>query len=190
MSRESTTVSSTTVESADRAEWREWLRENGDTADEVWLVIRHARSDVPSVRHGEAVEEALCFGWIDGLARGHDATSMRQRFTPRNPRSAWSRVNRERVERLTAQGLMTPRGQAAVDLAKRTGTWSVLAEAQDGIVPDDLRARLAADPRAEARFAALSRSARRAALEWIARAKRPEPRERRIARTVASAAEG
>jgi uncharacterized protein YdeI (YjbR/CyaY-like superfamily) len=180
----------TTIEVADRAEWREWLRHNGDSADEVWLVIRHARSDVPSVRHGEAVEEALCFGWIDGLARKHDATSMRQRFTPRNPRSAWSRVNRERVARVTAQGLMTPRGQAAVDLAKRTGTWTVLAEAQEGIVPDDLRERLAADPHAAARFAALPRSARRAALEWIARAKRPETRERRIARTVASAAGG
>lgn len=172
------------IEAADRAEWREWLRDNGDTADEVWLVIRHARCDPPSVRHEEAVEEALCFGWIDGLARKHDATSMRQRFTPRNPRSAWSRVNRDRVDRLTGHGLMTPRGQAAVDLAKRTGTWTMLAEAQDGIVPDDLRARLAADPRAAARFAALPRSARRAALEWIARAKRPETRERRIARTA------
>jgi uncharacterized protein YdeI (YjbR/CyaY-like superfamily) len=172
------------IEAADRAEWREWLRENGDTAGEVWLVIRHARSGTASVRHGEAVEEALCFGWIDGLARKHDATSMRQRFTPRNPRSAWSRVNRDRVERLTALGLMTQRGQAAVDLAKRTGTWTLLAEAQEGVVPDDLRARLALDPQAAARFAALPRSARRAALEWIARAKRPETRQRRIDRTA------
>ena len=178
-----------TIEAADRAGWREWLREHSGTADEVWLVIRNAGSDTPSVRHGDAVEEALCFGWIDSMARKHDATSMRQRFSPRNPRGAWSKVNRELVERLTAQGLMTPRGQAAVDLAKRTGTWSLLAEAQEGIVPDDLRARLAEEPAAAAQFAALSHSARRAALEWIARAKRPETRQRRVDRTVELAAD-
>jgi uncharacterized protein YdeI (YjbR/CyaY-like superfamily) len=179
-----------TIETTDRAGWRDWLRENSEDADEVWLVIRHSGSGTPGVRHGEAVEEALCFGWIDSLARKRDATSMRQRFTPRNPRGAWSKVNRELVERLTAQGLMTPRGQAAIDLAKRTGMWDLLAEAQEGIVPDDLRARLAAHPGASARFDALSRSARRASLEWIARAKRPETRERRIARTVESIAGG
>jgi uncharacterized protein YdeI (YjbR/CyaY-like superfamily) len=181
-------IAMSTIEAVDRSEWRAWLRENCDTADEVWLVIRHAGSDTPSVRHGEAIEEALCFGWIDSLARKHDATSWRQRFTPRNPRGAWSKVNRELVEGLTAEGLMTPRGQAAVDLAKRTGTWSLLAEAQEGIVPDDLHAQLAGDPAVAAHFEALPRSARRAALEWIARAKRPETRQRRIARTVESAA--
>ena len=101
-----------------------WLRDNGDTADEMWLVIHHGDSATPSVRHHEAIEQALCFGWIDSLARKRDAESWCQRFTPRNPRSAWSKVNRELVDRLTAQGLMTPHGQAAVDLAKRTGTWS------------------------------------------------------------------
>jgi uncharacterized protein YdeI (YjbR/CyaY-like superfamily) len=177
-----------TFQAADRAQWRAWLRDNCQTADEVWLVIQHASSATPSVRHDEAIEEALCFGWIDSLARKRDAESRYQRFTPRNPRSAWSKVNRELVERLTAQGLMTPHGQAAVDLAKRTGTWSMLADAQDGVVPDDLRERLAADEAAARHFDAFSRSTKRAILEWIARAKRPETRQRRIARTVESAA--
>ncbi|WP_312858982.1 YdeI/OmpD-associated family protein [Pseudonocardia xinjiangensis] len=177
-----------TFRAEDRAEWRAWLQDNCATADEVWLVIQHAGSGTPGVRHRDAIEEALCFGWIDSLARKLDATSWAQRFTPRNPRGAWSNVNRELVERLTVQGLMTPHGQAAVDLAKRTGTWSVLADAQSGVVPDDLRDHLAADEAAARHFEAFPRSARRAILEWIARAKRPETRQRRVARTVECAA--
>jgi len=97
-------------------------------------VIQHVRSATPGIRHVDAIEEALCFGWIDSLARKRDATSWCLRFTPRNPRAAWSNVNRDRVERLTAQGLITPHGQAAVELAKQTGTWAMLADAQNGIV--------------------------------------------------------
>lgn len=177
-----------TVHAADRARWRAWLQDNCASAQEVWLVLQHVDSPTPSVRHRDAIEEALCFGWIDSLARRRDPDSWCLRFTPRNPRAAWSTVNRERVDRLTAQGLMTPRGQAAVELAQRTGTWSVLADAQRGVVPDDLRERLAADPTAARQFDALSGSARRMILEWIARAKRPQTRQRRITRTVDCAA--
>jgi uncharacterized protein YdeI (YjbR/CyaY-like superfamily) len=175
------------VEPATREQWREWLDAHAASAAEVWLVIPHARSGRPGISHREAIEEALCFGWIDSLARRHDDSSWRQRFSPRRPAAAWSNVNRELVEQLTAEGRMTPAGQAAVDLAKRTGTWSVLADAQNGVVPDDLRAALDADPAAAAGFAALSPSARRAALESIARAVRPQTRRRRIAATVAQA---
>ncbi len=189
MSAVTTATGMRTFQAADRAEWRAWLRDNCETADEVLLVIQHVGGATPSVRHSEAVEVALCFGWIDSLARKHDAGSWRQRFTPRNPRGAWSKVNRELVERLTGQGLMTPHGQAAVDLAKRTGTWSMLAEAQNGVIPDDLREQLAADEATAGHFDAFSPSARRASLEWIARVKRPETRQRRIARTVECAAQ-
>ncbi|EMD24060.1 YdeI/OmpD-associated family protein [Amycolatopsis azurea] len=105
------------------AEWRAWLAEHAGSAKEVWLVIRHKNSGIPSVRIHEAMEQALCFGWIDGLHRKNDATSSRLRFTPRRPRSSWSRLNRERALRLTAEGLMTERGQAAIDLAKEEGRW-------------------------------------------------------------------
>ena len=178
------------VEAADRTLWRAWLEANCATADEVWLVIRHKNSPTASISHREAIEEALCFGWIDSHTRTHDADSWCQRFSPRNPRSAWSKINRELVEQLTAQGRMTPHGQAAVDLAKSTGTWGMLADAQNGVVPADLQERLAADPAAAANFAGFSWSARRAVLEWIARAKRPETRQRRIDRTVECAARG
>ncbi|MQA82786.1 MAG: hypothetical protein GEV10_30760 [Streptosporangiales bacterium] len=183
-----TTTITRTFQAADRAQWRAWLRDNGETADEIWLILQHAGSSTPNVRHDEAIEEALCFGWIDSLARKRDAESWCLRFTPRNPRGAWSNVNRALVERLTAQGLMTPRGQAAVDLAKRTGTWTLLADAQNGVVPDDLREMLAADETAAGHFHAFPPSTRRAILEWISRAKRPETRRRRLERTVETAA--
>jgi uncharacterized protein YdeI (YjbR/CyaY-like superfamily) len=176
------------VEVATREQWREWLQAHAATAAEAWLVIPHARSGRAGIGHREALEEALCFGWIDSLARRHDDSSWRQRFSPRRPGAAWSKVNRELVEQLIAQGRMTPAGQAAVDLARRTGTWSVLADAQDGVVPDDLRAALDAEPGAAEGFAALSPSVRRAALESIARAVRPETRRKRVAAAVAQAA--
>lgn len=176
------------LEPAGREQWRAWLAANAASAAEVWLVIPHARSGRPGISHREAIEEALCFGWIDSLARRHDGSSWRQRFSPRRPTAAWSKINRELVGVLTAQGRMTPAGQAAVDLATRTGTWSALADAQNGVVPDDLRAALDADPAAAAGFAALSPSARRAVLESIARAVRPPTRQRRIAAAVARAA--
>jgi uncharacterized protein YdeI (YjbR/CyaY-like superfamily) len=176
------------VEPATREEWREWLQAHAASAAEIWLVIPHAGSGRPGISHRQAIEEALCFGWIDSMARRHDDSSWRQRFSPRRPTAHWSKINRELVEQLTAQGRMTAAGQAAVDLAKRTGTWSALAEAQDGVVPDDLRSALDADPAAAAGFAAQSPSARRAALESVARAVRPSTRQRRIAAIVARAA--
>jgi uncharacterized protein YdeI (YjbR/CyaY-like superfamily) len=172
----------------DRAGWRAWLDEHAGTAREVWLVIPRAAQG--GIRHGEAVEEALCLGWIDSLTRRHDENSRRQRFSPRNPRSAWSAINREAVERLTAEGRMAPAGLAAVELARRTGTWGLLADAQAGIVPDDLRAALDAVPEAAGHFAAFPASARRAALEAVARAKRPETRRRHVERIVERAARG
>lgn len=176
------------LQAENREQWRAWLHDNCETADEIWLVVHHVNSATRSVGHRDAVEEALCFGWIDSLTRRRDVDSRWQRFTPRKPHSAWSNINRELVDQLTAQGLMTPHGQAAVDLAKRTGAWSMLAAAQNGVVPDDLREQLDADKAAALNFDAFSRSVKRAALEWIARAKRPETRQRRIARTAECAA--
>ena len=167
------------------AQWREWLA--AAAAPSVWLVLRRKGSPEPGVLVHEAMEQALCFGWIDSKALRRDASSTYLCFTPRNPKSTWSKVNRERAARLTTAGLMTPRGQAMVDLARRTGTWDALAEAQDGVVPPDLRR--AFDPAAAAHFAAFPPSSRRLILEWIAKAKRPETRQRRIATTVELARE-
>lgn len=101
-----------TCVAASPAEWRTWLAEHGESEHEIWLVIQHKGSGVPSVRYHEAVEQALCFGWIDSLARKHDARSFRLRFTPRRSGSRWSHVNRARAAALIAQGQMTPQGLA------------------------------------------------------------------------------
>ncbi len=109
------------IEVRSSGEWRSWLAAHGASAAEVWLVIPH--KGVPGVRYEEAVEQALCFGWIDGLHRKHDAGHSRLRFTPRRARSSWSARNRERAGRLISRGLMTPAGQAAIDAAKADGRW-------------------------------------------------------------------
>lgn len=112
------------VTAATTAEWRAWLTEHGRAETEAWLVIPHKKSGIPGVTYAEAVEQALCFGWIDGLQRRHDEHSARLRFSPRRKRSKWSAPNRERVARLVRDGQMTEAGQAAIDRAKADGTWS------------------------------------------------------------------
>jgi uncharacterized protein YdeI (YjbR/CyaY-like superfamily) len=169
-------------------EWRGWLAANGRAERMVWLVV-HREGDGPGVDFRRAVEHALCFGWIDSKTIKRDDRTTYQCFTPRNPRSTWSKVNRERIERLTAAGLMTPAGQELIDLAKRTGTWDLLADAQNLIVPADLHAALAAKPSADQHFRAFPPSARRTILEWITLAKRPETRASRIEQTVTQAAQ-
>ncbi|WP_132148527.1 YdeI/OmpD-associated family protein [Kribbella antiqua] len=166
-------------------EWRAWLAANGRTERSVWLIVH--RDDAGLVL-ASAVEHALCFGWIDSKTVKRDDRTTYQCFTPRNPRSTWSKVNRERVEHLTAAGLMTAAGQELIDHAKRTGTWDLLADAQNLIVPADLRAALAANPPADKHFQTFPPSARRTILEWITLAKRPETRARRIDQTVSQAA--
>lgn len=134
------------------------------------------------------MEEALCFGWVDSTANTYDAVSSVQYFAPRKPQSKWSLTNHERVERLIASGLMMPAGQAVIDLAKRTGTWEVLVSAQKTEVPADLQRAFNKSKTAHKHFSAFPPSSRRPILEWIASAKRPETRSRRIAETVALAA--
>jgi uncharacterized protein YdeI (YjbR/CyaY-like superfamily) len=172
------------------AEWRAWLEQHGRTEREVWLVIHHKDSATPSVRYHEAIEHALCFGWIDSHARKHDADSSLLRFTPRAPRSSWSRVNRERAGRMIEQGLMTDRGHATIEVARSTGTWQVVPDDLTAAVPVDLRASLETNAAARDHFARFPPSSQRLILEWVASAKRPETRQRRIDRTVELAAVG
>jgi uncharacterized protein YdeI (YjbR/CyaY-like superfamily) len=178
------------VDATTPQQWRAWLVEHASTAREAWVVIPHARSGRPGLTQRQALEEALCFGWIDGLSRKHDSQSRKQRFSPRSPRSAWSTINRELVARLIAEGRMTPAGQAMIDVARANGMWTLLADAQAGIVPPDLRSALDDDPAAAAGWEAMSPSARRAHLEALARGKKPETRVRRIATIVAAARGG
>jgi uncharacterized protein YdeI (YjbR/CyaY-like superfamily) len=167
-----------------RKAWRTWLAKNHDKEQAVWLIMYHMSSETKSIYYADAVEEALCFGWIDSTAIKRDAESRYQYFTRRKPKSTWSRVNRERVDRMIAEGLMTPAGQAMIDLAKKSGTWEV----DHDIMPDDLQAALDKNQKAKEYFKAFPPSSRQIILTWIANAKRPETREKRIMETVTLAA--
>jgi uncharacterized protein YdeI (YjbR/CyaY-like superfamily) len=170
------------VRLADVGEWRAWLAANGESERAVWLVVGRGAGDV--VDYLAAVEHALCFGWVDSKTIKRDDSTTYQCFTPRNPRSTWSKVNRERVARLTAEGLMAPAGIAVVERARTTGVWDVLAEAQNLVVPADLQTELDRNDQAGQHFAKFPPSSKRLILEWIALAKRPETRARRIEQTV------
>jgi uncharacterized protein YdeI (YjbR/CyaY-like superfamily) len=176
------------VHPLDRAAWRAWLIANHATSRGAYLVTWRRHTGKPAVSYDDAVEEALCVGWVDATARTLDDDRSLLWFTARRPRSAWSRPNKIRVERLAAQGLMLPAGLAAIEESKRRGTWSLLDDVEDLVVPDDLAAAFDANPPARANWDAFSRSARRGILEWIVQAKRPETRARRIAETATRAA--
>jgi uncharacterized protein YdeI (YjbR/CyaY-like superfamily) len=175
---------------ADRSAWRAWLAAHHGSAGRVWLLIHKKHVDEPSVTYDAAVEEALCWGWIDGLTNRWDERSYAVRFTPRKPGSVWSESNVARVERMFAEGLMTPAGQALVDEAKCRGTWDEAASARLEVTPPDLEAALAAEPAAAARWRAWAPSHRRMYTYWVLDAKRPETRARRVAETVRRAEAG
>jgi uncharacterized protein YdeI (YjbR/CyaY-like superfamily) len=175
----------------DRAAWRAWLEEHHAATREIWLVLLKTHVRRPSVNYEEAVQEALCLGWIDGMLRRMDDESHMVRFTPRKPGSMWSPSNKARVERLIAERRMTPTGLALVEEAKRGGEWDK-AEAREDVtaVPEDLAAALEADAMASAAWERLAPSHRKQYLYWIGEAKRAETRARRVAETVARAGEG
>jgi uncharacterized protein YdeI (YjbR/CyaY-like superfamily) len=178
------------VQPESRAAWRAWLQENHGRDSGVWLVTWKKRAGKPTVSYEDAVEEALCFGWIDGaLGRVDDHRSM-QWFAPRKPRSTWARSNKERVARLEAAGLMTEAGHRAVELARANGSWESLDVIDALVVPDDLAVALAERPGARELFDASSASVRRSALAWVYQAKRPATRAVRVAQIAATAGRG
>jgi uncharacterized protein YdeI (YjbR/CyaY-like superfamily) len=177
------------VEVTSRADWRRWLTAHHEQSGSIWLVTGR-KGEANYLTGDDIAEEALCFGWIDSLPRALDARRTMRRVSPRQPGSSWSAVNKARVERLTAAGQMAPAGLAAVAAAKADGSWSRLDAVEALAVPADLDAALAGDPAAAANFAGFPRSAKRAILEWLQAAKRPETRARRIAEIVSEAAQG
>jgi uncharacterized protein YdeI (YjbR/CyaY-like superfamily) len=175
------------VHADDRATWRGWLEANHATSRGVWLVTWRARSGRAGLAYEAAVEEALCFGWVDGTAAKVDEDRGKQYYAPRKPRSGWAATNKARVERLSAEGRMAPAGLAAIERARANGSWEILDSVERLEVPDDLAAALAAQPPAAANFAAFPPSARKQNLAWIAFARRPDTRASRV-RQVAEAA--
>ncbi len=172
---------------ADRAAWRAWLEEHEDQPDGVWLLLAKKGSAAPtSLTYQEALEEALCCGWIDGQRRRYDEQAFRQLFTPRRARSLWSQRNVDIIARLEAEGRMRERGRAEVERARADGRWErAYAGPAAAEVPDDLAAALAESPIAASAFARLTRSARFSALHPILTAPNDAVRGRRIAALVA-----
>lgn len=180
------------VHADDRATWRAWLEANHAGTRGAWLVLwrprsARARSGPTVLDYEGAVEEALCFGWVDSTGGAIDDERTRLYFAPRKPRSGWAATNKARIERLLADGRMASAGLAAIQRAKANGSWEILDSAERLEVPDDLAAALAALPTAALNFGAFPPSARKQLLTWVAFAVRPETRADRI-RQVAEAA--
>lgn len=173
-----------------RTAWREWLGTHHARETGAWAVTWRKATGRSAPAYDELVEEALCVGWVDSIQRKLDDERTMLRFSPRKARSGWARPNKQRVERLLAAGLVLPAGQAAIDRAKADGSWSLLDDVEDLVVPDDLATALASAPPAAEEFAAFPRSAKRGILEWIVQAKRPETRARRVAETAELAQRG
>lgn len=178
-----------TVYACDRQQWREWLEKFHLTSPGIWLIYYKVKSSKPSVRYSEAVKEALCFGWIDSKVKSLDADRYQQIFTPRKPKSVWSKLNKQYVEELIEQGLMTQVGLEKIAAAKQDGSWNSLDAIEALTIPTDLQQALEANATAQLNFEAFSNSSKKNILFWIDSAKRPETRLKRIEQTIISAAQ-
>lgn len=175
---------SPSVHALDRAEWRTWLADHHASATGVWLVSYKKSTGKPRVDYDDAVEEALCFGWIDSKPNKLDAERTLLWFAPRKPRSGWSRPNKERVHRMMQAGLMTQAGLRKIEEAKADGSWTKLDAVEDLALPPDLVIALDAVADAAKNFDAFPRSAKRGILEWIVNAKTDQTRTKRIEETA------
>lgn len=169
---------------------RDWLAAHHGRTDGVWIVTFKKAVPDKYVSTGQIIDQCLCFGWVDSLTRGKDNTRTMLWISPRKPGSNWSRVNKDKVARLMAEGAMTEAGLAVIDRAKADGTWTALDDVENGVIPDDLQAAFDAEPGAAATWAGYPRSVTRGALEQLLNAKRPATRAKRIATIMAAIAAG
>ena len=171
-----------------RPGWRAWLEAHHRSSEGVWLVTYKKGTGKPRIDYEEAVEELLCFGWVDSLPRSLDDESSMLLCTPRKAKSAWSKHNKARIERLRTQGKLAPRGLEVVAEAQRSGRWDALDEVEALRIPSDLAERLSAYRGAKDNFESFPPSVRRGILEWIVQAKRPTTRAHRVEETASLAA--
>ena len=173
-----------TVSARSRASWRAWLANYHQSVHAVWLSIYKKESGIPSVYYPEAVDEALCFGWVDSKPNKRDDHSYHQFFSRRNPKSNWSKVNKNKVAQLLDAGLMALAGLEMVEVAKKDGTWYALDAVEALQLPDDLQQAFEHDPVAFEYWENFPKSVKRGILEWVFNAKKPETRQKRIHDTV------
>lgn len=171
-----------------RAEWRAWLEQNHTRTEGIWLISYKKATGKPRFEYAEAVEEALCFGWIDSKGNKLDDERALLWFAPRKAGTGWSKINKERVIKLLAADLIAPAGLAKIEAAQQDGSWRALDSVEALEVPPDLATALAENPPAADYFAAFPRSVKRGILEWINNAKRPETRAKRVSETATLAA--
>jgi uncharacterized protein YdeI (YjbR/CyaY-like superfamily) len=169
---------------ASRADWRSWLASNIERQEGLWVVFRKKSSSLEGPDYDDLVEEVLCFGWIDSVARRVDEDRTIQWFSPRRRGGLWSALNKERIEYLERAGLMTEAGKAVIEEAKADGSWFQTDEVDSLIIPSDLQAALNDAPRAKAQYDLLRDSAKKEYLWWIHTAKRPETRLARVEETI------
>jgi uncharacterized protein YdeI (YjbR/CyaY-like superfamily) len=179
-----------TLHLLERSEWRSWLTEHSQSSSGVWFVAFKRSTGRPRIEYDDMVEEGLCFGWIDSKAGTLDAERSMVWMSPRRAKSGWSGLNKRRIEALEAAGLMTEAGRRMVELARATGTWDLLTDVENLVIPDDLASAFERVPEARRRWDGFSRSARQGVLGWIVQAKRLETRANRIEETVRLAALG
>lgn len=172
-----------------RQDWRTWLIEHHASVPSIWIVCYKQKSGIPTITWSDAVDEALCFGWIDSTRRSVDENTFVQFFCQRKPKSNWSKINKEKVKRLIEEGRMMPAGLKSIEVAKQNGSWTILDEVEELLVPDDLEHALEEHPKAKEYFLGLSKSVRKMMLYWVTSAKRAETRQNRIQEIATFAAQ-
>jgi len=167
-----------------RQEWRQWLLENHNQKQSIWLVHYNKKSNMPSVSWSDAVDEALCFGWIDSTRKSLNNDMFIQFFTKRKPKSVWSKINKAKIERLKNEGLLMPSGHESIIIAQKNGSWNILDDVEELEISADLAKEFKAHKGSKEYFLSLSKSVRKSMLQWIKLAKRPETRQKRIVELV------
>ena len=170
-----------------RTDWRQWLAANHQSRQSVWLIYYTKKSGIPSLTWSEAVDEALCFGWIDSTKKTIDGISFMQLFSKRKPGSIWSKINKEKVQQLVDSGRMTKAGYESVETAKQNGSWTILDEVEELIIPIDLEIAFEKQKGSKDYFLSLNKSSRKMILSWIVLAKRQVTRQKRIDEVAESA---
>ncbi len=167
-----------------RKEWREWLKQNHQTKDAIWIVVYKQSSATPTITWSDAVDEALCFGWIDSTKKSIDKDRYMQYYSKRKPNSTWSKVNKNKVQTLVKANLMTNAGLNVIELAKENGSWTILDSVEALQIPDELEQAFKSHPGSKTYYNSLSKSLKRGLLAWIAMAKRPATKTKRIRKIV------
>lgn len=170
-----------------RQKWRQWLQKNHVKKQSVWLVCYKKKADKPTIAWTDAVDEALCFGWIDSIRKSLDDETFIQFFSKRKPKSVWSKINKDKIVRLVASGEMTQAGLDSIEIAKANGSWTIMDSVEELKVPTDLSKKLKTSPIAKKYFNDMPKSEKKRMLHWIITAKQAETRERRIDKLVEAA---